>query len=153
MKKIVSSLLLFFVMLSTANAQNRIKEKDVLGPWKFHLDLSKEINKASSNLNFFEKMVAGAVTGVVDAAMEQVDIQFDFKKGQKVILTVHNKDKDETKQETLHWSINEQGQLEIDDIDNENINVSNDGVWVLKDNKLVVFEDNDLKEGVYLERL
>ncbi len=153
MKKIVSSLLLFFVVLSTANAQNPIKEKDVLGPWKFHLDLSKEINKASSNLNFFEKMVAGAVTGVVDAAMEQVDIQFNFKRGQKVILTVHNKDLNETDQETLHWFINEQGQLEIDDIDNENINVSNDGVWVLKDNKLVVFEDNDLKEGVYLERL
>lgn len=153
MKKFLNSLLLFFVVLSTANAQSGIKEKDVLGPWKFHLDLSKEINKASSNLNFFEKMVAGAVTGVVDAAMEQVDIQFNFKRGQKVILTVHNKELNETDQETLHWFINEQGQLEIDDIDNENINVSNDGVWILKDNRLVVLEDNDLKEGVYLERL
>lgn len=153
MKKFISSLLLFFVVLSTANAQSGIKEKDVLGPWKFHLDLSKEINKASSNLNFFEKMVAGAVTGVVDAAMEQVDIQFNFKRGQKVILTVHNKELNETDQETLHWFINEQGQLEIDDIDNDNINVSNDGVWILKGNKLVVLEDNDLKEGVYLERL
>ncbi len=141
------------MVLSTANAQSGIKEKDVLGPWKFHLDLSKEINKASSNLNFFEKMVAGAVTGVVDAAMEQVDIQFNFKRGQKVILTVHNKELNETDQETLHWFINEQGQLEIDDIDNDNINVSNDGVWILKGNKLVVLEDNDLKEGVYLERL
>ncbi|MCW1952751.1 MAG: hypothetical protein KIH80_001080 [Flavobacteriia bacterium] len=153
MKNFLSSLLLFFMVLSTANAQSGIKEKDVLGPWKFHLDLSKEINKASSNLNFFEKMVAGAVTGVVDAAMEQVDIQFNFKRGQKVILTVHNKELNETDQETLHWFINEQGQLEIDDIDNDNINVSNDGVWILKGNKLVVLEDNDLKEGVYLERL
>ena len=98
-------------------------------------------------------MVAGAVSGIVDTAMEQIDIQFNFKKGQKVILTIHNKELNETKQETLHWFINDQGQLEIDDLENENIKVSNDGVWVLRGNKLVVLEGNELKEGVYLERL
>lgn len=153
MKNLLSILFLFLLLGSTANAQSSIKEKEVLGPWKFHLELSKEINKASSDLNFFEKMVAGAVSGIVDTAMEQIDIQFHFKKGQKVILTIHNKELNETKQETLHWFINDQGQLEIDDLENENIKVSNDGVWVLRGNKLVVLEGNELKEGVYLERL
>ncbi|MCI4642807.1 MAG: hypothetical protein MRY51_08115 [Flavobacteriaceae bacterium] len=153
MKNLLSILLMFFLLGSTANAQSSIKENEVLGPWRFHLELSKEINKASSDLNFFERMVAGAVSGIVDTAMEQIDIQFLFKKGQKVILTIHNKELNETKHETLHWFINDQGQLEIDDLENENIKVSSDGVWVLKDNKLVVLEGNKLKEGIYLERL
>ena len=53
----------------------------------------------------------------------------------------------------LKWFINKQGQLEIDDLDNDHVNVQHDGAWMLLDKQLVAVEDGKVKQAVYLEKM
>ena len=153
MKKIAFLFLAALLSSSLMNAQSKVKDRDVLGEWKLHVDLQKEIQDKDSDLNFLEKALVGAVSGIVTTAMNHVDIRFDFKRNNEVILKIHNKDDDKTETEILKWFINKQGQLEIDDLDNDHINVQHDGAWMLLDKQLVAVEDGKVKQAVYLEKM
>ena len=151
MKKIAFLFLATLLSSSLMNAQSKVKDRDVLGEWKLHVDLQKEIQDKDNDLNFLEKALVGAVSGIVTTAMNHVDIRFDFKRNNEVILKIHNKDEDKT--EILKWFINKQGQLEINDLDNDHINVQHDGAWMLLDKQLVAVEDGKVKQAVYLEKM
>ena len=153
MKKIVFLFLAALLSSSLMNAQSKVKDRDVLGEWKLHVDLQKEIQDKDSDLNFLEKALVGAVSGIVTTAMNHVDIRFDFKRNNEVILKIHNKDEDKTETEILKWFINKQGQLEIDDLDNDHVNVQHDGAWMLLDKQLVAVEYGKVKQAVYLEKM
>jgi hypothetical protein len=153
MKKIAFLFLAALLSSSLMNAQSKVKDRDVLGEWKLHVDLQKEIQNKDSDLNFLEKALVGAVSGIVTTAMNHVDIRFDFKRNNEVILKIHNKDEDKTETEILKWFINKQGQLEIDDLDNDHVNVQHDGAWMLLDKQLVAVEDGKVKQAVYLEKM
>lgn len=153
MKKIVLLCMVALLSSSFVNAQAKVKNRDVLGEWKLHIDLQKEIQDKDSDLNFLEKAIVGAVSGIVSTAMNHVDIRFDFKRNHEVLLKIHNKEEDTTETETLKWFINNQGQLEIDDIDNDHVNVQHDGAWMLLDKQLVAIEDGKVKQAVYLEKM
>lgn len=152
-KKIAFLFLAALLSSSLMNAQSKVKDRDVLGEWKLHVDLQKEIQDKDSDLNFLEKALVGAVSGIVTTAMNHVDIRFDFKRNNEVILKIHNKDEDKTETEILKWFINKQGQLEIDDLDNDHVNVQHDGAWMLLDKQLVAVEDGKVKQAVYLEKM
>ena len=152
-KKIAFLFLAALLSSSLMNAQSKVKDRDVLGEWKLHVDLQKEIQDKDSDLNFLEKALVGAVSGIVTTAMNHVDIRFDFKRNNEVILKIHNKDDDKTETEILKWFINKQGQLEIDDLDNDHVNVQHDGAWMLLDKQLVAVEDGKVKQAVYLEKM
>ncbi len=153
MKKIALLCMVALLSSSFLNAQSKVKDRDVLGEWKLHVDLQKEIQDKDSNLNFLEKALVGAVSGIVTTAMNHVDIRFNFKRNNEVLLKIHNKDEDTTETETLKWFINNQGQLEIEDIDNDHVNVQHDGSWMLLDKQLVAVEDGKVKQAVYLEKM
>ena len=153
MKKIAFLFLAALLSSSLMNAQSKVKDRDVLGEWKLHVDLQKEIQDKDSDLNFLEKALVGAVSGIVTTAMNHVDIRFDFKRNNEVILKIHNKDEDKTETEILKWFINKQGQLEIDDLDNDHVNVQHDGAWMLLDKQLVAVEYGKVKQAVYLEKM
>jgi len=153
MKKIAFVFLAALLSSSLMNAQSKVKDRDVLGEWKLHVDLQKEIQDKDSDLNFLEKALVGAVSGIVTTAMNHVDIRFDFKRNNEVILKIHNKDEDKTKTEILKWFINKQGQLEIDDLDNDHVNVQHDGAWMLLDKQLVAVEYGKVKQAMYLEKM
>ena len=153
MKKIAFLFLAALLSSSLMNAQSKVKDRDVLGEWKLHVDLQKEIQDKDSDLNFLEKALVGAVSGIVTTAMNHVDIRFDFKRNNEVILKIHNKDEDKTETEILKWFINKQGQLEIDDLDNDHVNVQHDGAWMLLDKQLVAVEDGKVKQAMYLEKM
>ncbi|MGB4455844.1 MAG: hypothetical protein WBI54_00990 [Flavobacteriaceae bacterium] len=153
MKKIAFLFLVALLSSSLMNAQSKVKDRDVLGEWKLHVDLQKEIQDKDSNLIFLEKALVGAVSGIVTTAMNHVDIRFDFKRNNEVILKIHNKDEDKTETEILKWFINKQGQLEIDDLDNDHVNVQHDGAWMLLDKQLVAVEYGKVKQAVYLEKM
>lgn len=153
MKKIVLLCMVALLSSSFVNAQSKVKDRDVFGEWKLHIDLQKEIQDKDSDLNFLEKALVGAVSGIVTTAMNHVDIRFDFKRNNEVLLKIHNKEEDTTETETLKWFINNQGQLEIDDIDNDRVNVQHDGAWMLLDKQLVAVEDGKVKQAVYLEKI
>jgi len=152
-KKIAFLFLAALLSSSLMNAQSKVKDRDVLGEWKLHVDLQKEIQDKDSDLNFLEKALVGAVSGIVTTAMNHVDIRFDFKRNNEVILKIYNKDEDKTETEILKWFINKQGQLEIDDLDNDHVNVQHDGAWMLLDKQLVAVEDGKVKQAVYLEKM
>lgn len=152
MKKLSALLLFAFLCSGFLNAQSKVKERDILGVWTLHIDLKQEIKNQSSALNFLEKAVVGAVSGIVDAALEQVDIRFNFKRKNVVLLKIHSKEDNTTEEEVLAWRINANGQLEIDDAKNEKVNIESDGVWMLKDKKLVVVSNQKVKESVYMVR-
>ena len=153
MKKIAFLFLAALLSSSLMNAQSKVKDRDVLGEWKLHVDLQKEIQDKDSDLNFLEKALVGAVSGIVTTAMNHVDIRFDFKRNNEVILKIHNKDEDKTETEILKWFINKQGQLEIDDLDNDHVNVQHDGAWMLLDKQLVAVEYGKVKQAMYLEKM
>ena len=153
MKKIAFLFLAALLSSSLMNAQSKVKDRDVLGEWKLHVDLQKEIQDKDSDLNFLEKALVGAVSGIVTTAMNHVDIRFDFKRNNEVILKIYNKDEDKTETEILKWFINKQGQLEIDDLDNDHVNVQHDGAWMLLNKQLVAVEDGKVKQAVYLEKM
>lgn len=153
MKKIAFLFLAALLSSSLMNAQSKVKDRDVFGEWKLHVDLQKEIQDKDSDLNFLEKALVGAVSGIVTTAMNHVDIRFDFKRNNEVILKIHNKDEDKTETEILKWFINKQGQLEIDDLDNDHVNVQHDGAWMLLDKQLVAVEYGKVKQAVYLEKM
>ncbi|MGB4277168.1 MAG: hypothetical protein WBJ27_00390 [Flavobacteriaceae bacterium] len=153
MKKIAFLFLAALLSSSLMNAQSKVKDRDVLGEWKLHVDLQKEIQDKDSDLNFLEKALVGAVSGIVTTAMNHVDIRFDFKRNNEVILKIHNKDEDKTETEILKWFINKQGQLEIDDLDNDHVNVQHDGAWMLLEKQLVAVEYGKVKQAVYLEKM
>lgn len=153
MKKIALLCMAALLSSSFLNAQSKVKDRDVLGEWKLYVDLQKEIQDKDSDLNFLEKALVGAVSGIVTTAMNHVDIRFDFKRNNEVLLKIHNKDEDTTETETLKWFINNQGQLEIDDIDNDHVNVQHDGAWMLLDKQLAAVEDGKVKQAVYLEKM
>ena len=153
MKKIAFLFLAALLSSSLMNAQSKVKDRDVLGEWKLHVDLQKEIQDKDNDLNFLEKALVSAVSGIVTTAMNHVDIRFDFKRNNEVILKIHNKDEDKTETEILKWFINKQGQLEINDLDNDHINVQHDGAWMLLDKQLVAVEDGKVKQAVYLEKM
>ena len=153
MKKIALLCMVALLSSSFVSAQSKVKDRDVLGEWKLHVDLQKEIQDKDSGLNFLEKALVGAVSGIVTTAMNHVDIRFDFKRNNEVLLKIHNKDEDTTETETLKWFINNQGQLEIEDMDNDHVNVQHDGAWMLLDKQLVAVEDGKVKQAVYLEKI
>lgn len=153
MKKLALLCIIALLSSSFVSAQSKVKDRDVLGEWKLHVDLQKEIQDKDSDLNFLEKALVGAVSGIVTTAMNHVDIRFDFKRNNEVLLKIHNKDEDTTETETLKWFINNQGLMEIEDIDNDHVNVQHDGAWMLLDKQLVAVEDGKIKQAVYLEKM
>jgi hypothetical protein len=153
MKKIALLCMVALLSSSFLNAQSKVTDRDVLGEWKLRVDLQKEIQDKDSDLNFLEKALVGAVSGIVTTAMNHVDIRFDFKRNNEVLLKIHNKEENTTETEALKWFINNQGQLEIEDIDNDNVNVQHDGAWMLLGKQLVAVEDGKVKQAVYLEKM
>jgi hypothetical protein len=51
---------------------NKTKEKDVLGKWTLQIQLKEQLKYASKDLNLFEKIVVGSVSGLVESVMEEI---------------------------------------------------------------------------------
>ena len=109
MKKIAFLFLAALLSSSLMNAQSKVKDRDVHGEWKLHVDLQKEIQDKDSDLNFLEKALVGAVSGIVTTAMNHVDIRFDFKRNNEVILKFTTKMKTKQKQKYLNGLLTSRG--------------------------------------------
>jgi hypothetical protein len=141
------------LFIGALSAQTKVSEKDVWGTWRFHLKLQEVAKSDSADLNFLEKAVVGAVSGIVDTAMEQVDIQFLFKKSKELVVIIHEHETKKKTEQSIEWFINAKGQLEISDLNNDKVNIDNDGVWMMLNRRLVPVENGKATQGIYLERL
>ena len=135
-------------------AQGRAKEKDVLGTWKLNIDIKEAIDEESEDMSFFEGMMAKAVSGMVEDIMDEIHITFDFRRNNVAYLTVvTDLDEKETETEELHWQMDKDGRIFIDDIDNDNVQIQNDGYWVLSNGKLMAYEKDGTREkNAWMER-
>ena len=91
MKKLALLCIIALLSSSFVSAQSKAKDRDVLGEWKLHVDLQKEIQDKDSDLNFLEKALVGAVSGIVTTAMNHVDIRFDFKRNNLTLIISSSK--------------------------------------------------------------
>jgi hypothetical protein len=153
MKRLFTSIACSILLMSALSAQTKVSEKDVWGTWRFHLKLQEVAKSDSADLNFLEKAVVGAVSGIVDTAMEQVDIQFLFKKSKELVVIIHEHETKKKTEQSIEWFINAKGQLEISDLNNDKVNIDNDGVWMMLNRRLVPVENGKATQGIYLERL
>jgi hypothetical protein len=153
MKRLFTTIACSILFMSALSAQTKVSEKDVWGTWRFHLKLNEVAKSDTADLNFLEKAVVGAVSGIVDTAMEQVDIQFNFKKSRELVVVVHEHETKKKTEQSSEWFINAKGQLEISDLKNDKVNIDNDGVWMMLNRRLVPVENGKATKGIYLERV
>jgi hypothetical protein len=155
MKSRTLKTLLFALLISSfAFSQSKVKEKDVIGEWKFHLNFDKEIEEANDGDGIEKTFVAG-ILKTVDKLVEKVDIKFHFKKNH--ILTVTQKSSIGRSTETIEnykWEIDKRGKLITSDIDSDHLKFNDHNGWMIRDGKLVSVDENkEVEENVYMERV
>lgn len=91
---------------------------------------------------------------MVESILNEVTVTFDFQKNNELVLTIAITIEDtETEVENLKWNLNSKNQLIIEDIDNDQVQLQNEGFWLLKNGVLINFdEQGDFQEHVYLVR-
>lgn len=147
----MKSLLLSLLFVTSFSSFSMYKEKDIYGKWKLEVDINEKLKEESEELNLFERMVVGGVSGMVNWVWDKIDITFEFKRNNELLVIVKVED-EETEVEELTWNM-ENGKIYIDDIDNPKVNIDNEGYWMLVKGKLLPYDDNDdLQESIYMTR-
>jgi hypothetical protein len=149
MKKILLGLL---VMIFTGlSAQTPVKSRKIKGEWELQIEVAEAVAEETKDLGVFGKMLAGAVAGFVDVALESVDVVFDFYNKNSVRLTVKTDD-EAPEIENLNYRI-DQGKLYISGLEEGDIDISIDGYWMFEGKNLIHFdEDGSRVKNVYLIR-
>jgi hypothetical protein len=154
MKK-YSFLCLFSMLLTIPSlSQPKMSSKALYGKWKLHVDIKEALKEEQFDRSFLESIFISGTSDMVESILNEVLITFYFDKNNELIVTVViNIEDAETEIETLTWEINSKGQLLIEDIDNDEVNLQNDGFWLLKNGVLINFdEQGTLREHIYLVR-
>jgi len=149
-KAVLAQYLIVFSVISVL-AQTPVKSRKLKGEWELQIEVAEAVAEETKDLGVFGKMLAGAVTGFVDVALESVDVVFDFYNKNSVRLTV--KTDDETPEiENLNYRI-DKGKLYIVGLEEGDIDISIDGYWMFEGKNLIHFnEDGSRVKNVYLIR-
>ena len=151
MSKSGITLCLIVFPIITALAQTPVKSRKLKGQWELQIQVAEAVAEETKDLGVFGKMLAGAVAGFVDVALESVDVVFDFYNKDNVRLTVKTDDK-APEIESLNYRI-DQGKLYIKGLEEGDIDISIDGYWMFEGKNLIHFnEDGDRVKNVYLIR-
>ncbi len=137
--------------INDAEAQKKIKEKDLIGPWKLIINFEEGFDEARKELeededSFISKLVLGSVEGFVTSILDEVDIFMDFQKNGQLKIIVEAFDEKEV--EYSHWQINDRGELIIDDSDNTDVDH-----WVIEDDLLVGYDEDGKKNFAYMVKI
>lgn len=167
MKKLTTTLLLV-MFCASLTAQSRVREKDILGEWDLVIDLEETRDEIEEELEEEESWIARRFArGISNFALdivEKIDIKFDFREDGEVKMTINIFGERDV--EYLDWSINDDGELIIEDDDRDrrrnrnhsSFNFSDDDdVWMMKNGRLQAFEKTrrgrlEVKEEVYLKK-
>ena len=154
MKKYSLFCLFSILFVAPSFSQQKISPKDLYGEWELHIDIQEAMKEASNNNSFIENVLISGVSGMVESILNEVTVTFDFQKNNELILTIVTPIEDTTTEvEKLKWNLNSKNQLIIEDIDNDQVQLQNEGFWLLKNGVLINFdEQGDFQEHVYLVR-
>jgi len=151
MSKTGITLCLIVFPIITTLAQTPVKSRKLKGEWELQIQVAEAVAEETKDLGVFGKMLAGAVAGFVDVALESVDVVFDFYNKDNVRLTVKTDD-EAPEIESLNYRI-DQGKLYIKGLEEGDIDISIDGYWMFEGKNLIHFnEDGDRVKNVYLIR-
>ena len=151
MSKTSITLCLIVFPIITTLAQTPVKSRKLKGEWELQIQVAEAVAEETKDLGVFGKMLAGAVAGFVDVALESVDVVFDFYNKDNVRLTVKTDD-EAPEIESLNYRI-DQGKLYIKGLEEGDIDISIDGYWMFEEKNLIHFnEDGDRVKNVYLIR-
>ena len=153
MKNILTSVVLLTLCITVAFSQERVKEKDVKGEWKMIIDIDfDEIEDEMEEDSWFGWAVAGAMSGLVEDVLDEIDIKMKFMDEGKLKITVDAYGEEEI--EYGEWFINGEGQLVIIGEDEDE---DEDDVWLMDGKNLVSFQVTSRgkleRQEVYMKRL
>lgn len=154
-KLFVSAVAVLF-LCSAALVPGKTKEKDILGKWKLHLDISEKIKEETEDEEGLGKAFARGIGSLVDELVSEVEITFEFKKNNVLIVTQNNDwdDEDENEIEEYTWKIDRKGRIQTNSIKNKGLKVDDHEGWMLKGGKLIPMDkDDDLENVVWLEKI
>jgi len=151
MNKAVLTLSLVVFSVITVFAQTPVKSRKLKGEWELQIQVAESVAEETKDLGVFGKMLAGAVAGFVDVALESVDVVFDFYNKNNVRLIVKTDD-EAPEIQSLNYRI-DQGKLYIEGLEEGDIDISIDGYWMFEGKNLIHFnEDGSRVKNVYLRR-
>lgn len=155
MRLLFLNLLILAASLSTY-AQEKVTEKDILGEWKFIIDVGdeerEEIKEELEDDNLLVQAFAKSISGFVFDVIQGIDIEFHFE--ENGLLRTYTDVLNQADYERGEWTINEYGGLEFDtDVE---FNDSKEKAWFLLDDILVLCDKEGRaveEEKVYLVRI
>lgn len=151
---IISAVCIMF-LCSAALIPGTTKQKDILGKWKLHLDISEKIKEETKDEDDLGALFARGIGTLVDELVEEVDITFDFQKNNILVVTQDSNFKGDKKEiETYHWKIDKKGRIITTSMDEDQISFNDHEGWMLKNGKLVSVDKNEeIETVVWLERM
>ena len=145
-------LLLLFICSNPTQAQDRVSEKRLLGTWEMIIDIEEDMDEAKRDLdeedNILGEIFLSSISGLVEGILENIEIIFEFNPNGELILFVTALEED-SEEEYLEWMINRRGELIIIG-ETDNLDMDDDDYWLMDGNKLLLYEDGELSENVYL---
>lgn len=156
MKKLITLCLLLMVT-SAAWAQQKVKEKDIIGPWQLVIDIDREDieREIEEEENWLARSFAKSVSSFALDIVESIDVEFEFRKNGDLRIEVNVMGEREV--EYAEWYINSDGELVIEDEGENHIHIDDVDVFMMDDGKLVAYEKGKrgrriAKEEIYLKR-
>ena len=132
MKKLITLTLALFCCVAL-DAQTKVKEKDLIGEWRLIIDLDEveeEIERELEDENWLAARFARSISNFALDIVEEIDIRMDFREDGEVRVEVDAFGVREV--EYSEWYINKDGELIIEDDDND--------VWMMEGDKLFAYD-------------
>ena len=150
MKSITLSCLLVLFLVFGAQAQKKVRERDLKGQWHLVFDFDEEFVEeelSEEDVPWLGRIIAKGVSGIVLDILDEVDISFEFDRDNRLKILVDVFGEEEV--EYAHWYIDSQGALILDDDEDDN------DIWLFNQGKLYAYEKHNgqlERQPVYLVR-
>lgn len=159
---------MLFGTVVSVQAQKKVKEKDLLGEWELVIDLGEVRDELEEELEEEENWLVGRfaknISNFALDIVEGIDITMDFRDNGEVKIVVEVLGEREV--EYSEWYINDDGELVIEDDDNDRwrknkssrVDIDDADVWMIEDGKLQAYEKGwrgklEKKKEVYMKKM
>jgi hypothetical protein len=157
-KPLLVSIAFLFIFNSGFSQSGKVSERKLMGEWQLIIDIEDAMDEAKQELreeeNVLGEWFVGAISGIVETALENIEIYFVFEPDG--VMRIYTNEDDDDDVDDATWFINRSGYLVIDSNDDgDNISIDDTDYWLMRGNKLIpVDEDEDgEKENVYLMKI
>jgi len=159
MKYITLLIALILTCSFSAQAQSKVKERQLKGTWKMVIDIDEEEIEEEiddDDIPFFGRVFAKGITSMVFGIIDEIDVEMHFKDNNRLKLVIEVFGEREV--EYGRWYIDSKGALRLDDFDNISVGDDDDDndIWLMSGDRLVAYEQHGERldrKPVYLKRM